>query len=450
VNSFLSRRALAATGAIAGAIASVAFIPPGEPAHAASAVYYVDCVNGVDTNPGTSSTTAWRTIAKANKAALQPGDSLLLARGCTWTGTQLQAKWTGTATAPITIGAYGTGAAPVIKNAGFANVKVTGSFQFIQDLYITFDPIRKDPCGQPLGQYYGVTFTDGAHDNTLRRTTSTQATAGVHLGKNSSANRVLSNQLIGNNVLQTFSSTAPGDDLGAWGMIVNGNGNEVAFNTFKNNAAVCTRPNTWIMSNSIEIYEGSNNLIHHNKAYGDRVFSELGGGAVKPANNQFFYNLYTSARPDSRFIVTRGARSPYGPVTNTVLNHNSTYLSGVGSQGVVCELGCSPSIITITDSVIWAEQKVIYADAALTFADSVVWSSTGRPVLQIGGTPAISNVIQANPLFANAVAGNLTLLTGSPAIDVDVHPATVAKDLNNVPVPQGGRSDAGAYEFVGG
>ena len=418
------------------------------PVHAAARTYYVDCAAGSDSNAGTSTTAAWKSISKVDKAALLPGDNVFLARGCTWSGTQLTAKWAGTSTAPITIGAYGTGAAPVIKNAGFANIKVTGSFQTIQDLYLTFDPLVKDPCGQPLGEYYGITFTTGAHDNTFRRSTSTAATAGVHLGRTSYANHILNNQLIGNNVLETFNDSTPADDLGAWGMVVISDGNEIAYNTFKNNAAVCTMPGQWLMSNSIEIYEGSNNSIHHNKSYGDRVFSELGGATVKPANNQYVYNLFTTARPDSRFIVTRGAGSPYGPVSGTVLNHNTTYQTGMHSQGVVCDLGCGPTILKVSGSIMWAEEKVVYADAPFDLSNSLVWNTAGAPVLQIATKPVLTNVVVANPLFVNAAGGNFALQSTSPAVDADPGIAMAAKDLCNTLVPQASSPDFGGYEYV--
>lgn len=410
---------------------------------------YVSCTSGNDANAGTSTTSAWQSIGRVNRAQLQPGDHVWLARGCRWNGAQLTAWWNGTAAAPITIGAYGSGAPPTIKNGGPSDVKVTGSYLVLQDLQLTFDPLKKTSCGQPLGEYYGVTFVGGAHDNVLRRSIASAATAGVHLGYNSWRNHVLGNQLVGNNVLETFDGSKPGDDLGAWGLIINSDGNEIAYNTFRNNAAVCTRPQSRLMSNSIEIFEGSNNWIHHNKAYGDRVFSELGGTTTKASNNRYAFNLYVSARPDSRFIVTRGAASSYGPVNGTILNHNTTYQTGARSQGVVCDSSCSSSVLTMTGGIIWAEEKAIYADRPFALSNSLVWNSQGAPVLQIGGSPSLSNVVVANPQFQNPGAGNFSLKAGSRAIDHDYAGSLAAKDLKNTKVPQGVRGDTGSFEFVG-
>ncbi|MFC7586514.1 hypothetical protein ACFQYP_24290 [Nonomuraea antimicrobica] len=78
---------------------------------AAAPVYYLDSVNGSDSAAGTTAATAWKTLAKASAAALEPGSKLLLARGGSWSGT-LSVTRSGTAAAPIVVDAYGTGAAP--------------------------------------------------------------------------------------------------------------------------------------------------------------------------------------------------------------------------------------------------------------------------------------------------------------------------------------------------
>ena len=441
----LSSRALAAACLLASATA----VAPVHSVDAATRSFFVSCSSGNDSYAGTSTGSAWRSIGRLNHAQLQPGDNVWLARGCRWNGAQLTAWWNGTASAPITIGAYGSGALPTIKNGGPSDVKVTGSHLVLQDLQLTFDPVKKTACGQPLGEYYAVTFVGGAHDNVLRRSVASAATAGVHIGHNSGHNHVLGNQLVGNNVLETFDGSKPGDDLGAWGVIINSSGNEVAYNTFRNNAAVCTRPQSNLMSNSIEIFEGSNNWIHHNEAYGDRVFSELGGKATKASNNRYAFNLYVSARPDSRFVVTRGGGSPFGPVNGTILNHNTTYQTGARSQGVVCELGCSASVLTMTGGIIWAEGKAIYADRPFALSNSIVWNSHGDPVLQIGGSPSLSNVVRTNPQFQNPGGGNFSLKAGSRALDHDYAGSLAAKDLKNTKVPQGVRGDTGSFEFVG-
>jgi Ca2+-binding RTX toxin-like protein len=74
-------------------------------------VFYVDARNGSDNNSGTSVSQAWKSIAHVNAQQFQPGDQILLKRGDVY-GTGLYLKNSGTAEAPIKIGAYGVGANP--------------------------------------------------------------------------------------------------------------------------------------------------------------------------------------------------------------------------------------------------------------------------------------------------------------------------------------------------
>ena len=83
--------------------------------------YYISSVSGNDANSGTSTTAAWKTITKLNSSfsTLLPGDAVLFNRGETFYGSIIVSK-SGSSGSPIVIGAYGTGANPVIT--GFTTV----------------------------------------------------------------------------------------------------------------------------------------------------------------------------------------------------------------------------------------------------------------------------------------------------------------------------------------
>ncbi len=77
-------------------------------------IYYVDASNGNDLNGGLDTNNAWKNISKINNnnSIFKPGDSILFKRGEVWRETL---------TVPsnnIILGAYGSGAAPVISGAG--------------------------------------------------------------------------------------------------------------------------------------------------------------------------------------------------------------------------------------------------------------------------------------------------------------------------------------------
>lgn len=135
-----------AAGALAAAAAPVAYqmsqgrsftdavrvVTGGTPASASSTsgtaaasatptAFYINNLSGSncsDSGPGSMSQ-PWCTFTPANAhGAYGPGDSILLARGATW-NQQLDLTGTGSASAWITLGAYGTGANPkILRNQG--------------------------------------------------------------------------------------------------------------------------------------------------------------------------------------------------------------------------------------------------------------------------------------------------------------------------------------------
>lgn len=78
------------------------------------ATYYFSA-SGNDSNSGTSIGSPWRTIAKFNSffSSLNPGDSVLFNRGDTFAGAMIISR-SGSLGSEITIGAYGSGAKPII------------------------------------------------------------------------------------------------------------------------------------------------------------------------------------------------------------------------------------------------------------------------------------------------------------------------------------------------
>jgi hypothetical protein len=89
----------------------------GTPAFATT--YYVS-PTGSDSNNGTSTSTPWQTITKVNSAHFVAGDSVLFQGGQTFTGAPKFSYATNipssSATNPITVGSYGTGAAEILSN----------------------------------------------------------------------------------------------------------------------------------------------------------------------------------------------------------------------------------------------------------------------------------------------------------------------------------------------
>ena len=102
-----------------------------------SATYYVSNSTGNDTQNGTSSSSAWKTLSKVNSFAFQPGDTVLFKRGDTWSKQQLKINRNGAPGQPITFSAYGIGQRPkfdaAFASSPFYGVFVTGRSWIVVD-----------------------------------------------------------------------------------------------------------------------------------------------------------------------------------------------------------------------------------------------------------------------------------------------------------------------------
>ncbi|OME87774.1 hypothetical protein BK120_00090 [Paenibacillus sp. FSL A5-0031] len=86
-------------------------------------VYYVDSIDGNDSNNGTNESSAWKTLDKVNSFTYQPGSKILLKSGSYWIG-QLKPKGSGSDGNPIIIDIYGSGNKPIIDGNGITNTGV--------------------------------------------------------------------------------------------------------------------------------------------------------------------------------------------------------------------------------------------------------------------------------------------------------------------------------------
>ncbi len=119
-------------------LAAALAVPLATPAAAAASplTVYVDCSAAAD---GSGSQLApFNSLADVNSLALSPGSAVLFKRGATCLGT-LAPTGSGTAAAPVTVDAYGSGPLPVINaNGGTQAVLLSGvSYVQLRDLDLT-------------------------------------------------------------------------------------------------------------------------------------------------------------------------------------------------------------------------------------------------------------------------------------------------------------------------
>jgi len=128
----------------------------------ASATDYYISSSGNDLNNGLSSSTPWKTITKVNAAfsILKPGDRILFNRGDTFYGTITITK-SGIAGNPITIGAYGTGANPVITGfttiSGWTN-EGNGIYSKVMTSEAQTNMVTVDGVNTGMGRYPKSTY----------------------------------------------------------------------------------------------------------------------------------------------------------------------------------------------------------------------------------------------------------------------------------------------------
>jgi hypothetical protein len=389
-------------------------------AHAAGTVYYVDFAAGKDTNSGTGTGAAWKSLSRVNDFGFKPGDTVEFKRGGTWTGT-LTLSASGRAGSPITVDAYGSGNLPVITGHVTNCVTVVGSYWVI-------DNLRATGC-----DWAGFEF-QGSHE-LVDSIQSDNNITGVSITHDSAFNTVRWSRIVNNNKM-VQGTNGSDDDSGAFGILVNGDDNLISRNTISGSFAPSA--DYTYDGAAVEIYDGDRNHVEYNTTSNNETFTELGHESGDTADgNTFDYNLVTTTEPRGSFLVTRGAGDTnLGPVTDTVADNNTVYLPQDDSQGFVCDAGCGPDILRLRNNVIVAGWKTGYADGPVD-EDNGVYEG---PVTQFDAGP---NSVFADPKFVSTT--NFHLQLSSPAIGRGVwlnYPYDLdGDDLNpNVPV------DAGAYQ----
>lgn len=140
--------------------------------NAAATNYYVK-TGGSDDAAGTSDGTAWATIGKVNTVwaahTFAAGDSILFNRGNTWYGT-ITVTESGASGTPIVIGAYGTGADPIIE--GFLTLS---SWTSVGDT-IYYASLTGESATEMV-TLDGVQYAKGRWPNSTWRTVATRESA---------------------------------------------------------------------------------------------------------------------------------------------------------------------------------------------------------------------------------------------------------------------------------
>jgi hypothetical protein len=377
---------------------------------------------------------------KVNETAFKPGETLSFRRGDEWIGNVVLDE-SGTPASAIRLNGYGNGSLPTITSGEGGNCfRLDGS-------YIEVDGLRATNCGYAGFNVYGdhvVVKNSEASDNT----------AGIKVGTGSDFGNYSNNVLTDNNVMNvntpgTKCGTAEAanctDDSGAFGVLINGNDNEFSGNTVTGSTA--SSYDFGRDGSAFEIYNGSRNNIHHNKAINNNVFSEIGRSDGAADGNVFRYNLIRSSCgaecAEAAGLIIRGPDTKVGPTNGTIFEFNTVWLDGSHSRGVVCHANC-PSSTVIRANILVAVRDALWLDGS-------GWTEQANVINGPSNVPLDNSSTTAPAEFVNP-PDDLHLTDGSPAIDrAGSSPSGV--DLDQASVPQNGQcsgsgqADAGAYEY---
>jgi hypothetical protein len=104
--------------------------------------FYIDALDGDDRGDGRTEATAWKSLGHLLRAHQPPGSQVLLRRGGVWRESLILDS-SGTAGAPLLIGAYGEGAPPSVR--GSDAFGAPGQWRYEDDGLWYLDDIRSDP-----------------------------------------------------------------------------------------------------------------------------------------------------------------------------------------------------------------------------------------------------------------------------------------------------------------
>lgn len=212
------------------------------------------------------------------------------------------------------------------------------------------------------------------------------------------------------------------------------------------------------MWNGTSFYPGTSNAAFTNVTFKNNISSHFGGGIYTEYSNPNFNNVlfYQNSSGSGGGIYILQGNSNLSNITFSKNSASDPLQSGGGGMYIWL------SSVTLKNVILWGNSgsplyngEIINAmNSTVTLYNSLV--QDGMPVHggfgihnYFGGVDVDSGGnVYTDPLFINALSGDLKLSNGSPAIDAGINTVvTTISDLGNDPRIVGSTVDMGAYEF---
>ena len=377
------------------------------PASASVGTTYYVSTTGSDTNPGTASA-PWQSVSRVNRASLAPGDVVLFAGGQQFTDSTLNPSSSGTSSAPIRFGSYGTGRAILHAASGTDVYLPSGSHDFVFDnLELTGSGILFSSAGSGTG-VYNVTINNSFFHDTPQSAINDAIHADHDWSITGSTFRHIGDSAIfvwGSNVSITGSVIADTGwnsaiTWGKHGIYDKGPDSTIAFNDFSANAngqAISLR------AHGARVY---GNTVH-DTGYGVGFFDY--DTAAMPQGSNFVYDnrfwnitgwgFYYSNQPD-----------PQGnpPSINFVIASNTFSMSNASEAVNVSEVPSAASV-TLANNVFTGSYGSAYRGCATCKEHHNTWYGGGYNIPSGLGDSYVAPSLSAAP--------SLSPPSTSPVID---------------------------------
>jgi hypothetical protein len=362
--------------------------------------YYIDSVSGLDTNNGLSPQTAWKTVANVPRTTFAAGSRILFRRGQSFSSKQALVLFSsGTPESPITIGAYGAGAAPRLTNTDtwqYANgINIYGSHILVRDIAIVG------------AKQYGLFVA--ASDVAVRHIEVTNVGIGIWIA----ASRASVQNSRVHDLNMIVNDSTPDNDNGAVGIVVaQGDDILLADNELYNLSESSIDYGT--DGSGLEIYSIApiHNLVFtRNLVYNcDNTFEFGSGDASLVDSVSIHHNLFFKCR-SAGAVHLAGGDSRFGITLNRLDIDNNTFVDSpamwvsrpadantIFLRNNIFALNSGTMSITL-DGVV-RENNLFYASSQSAFPFSLNASER-----------------YADPQFSDNGARNFRLRGSSPAID---------------------------------
>lgn len=393
----------------------------------------------------------WNSGTQVTSATFTAGQSIGFRRGTTLNlSAAITIAESGNSSNRITLGAYGTGADPIInaQNASRHAISVTGDYVTVQDL-----DVRNAGVDGDGGEWCNIQFSSATNGQALRCTLR-NAQVGVGMVSGSSNGEIAYCTFDANNKMVVNESSNPDNDYGAHATFIGQSSNNCNLHHNTSSGHVHTSIDYAYDGSFCEIYESSGTIIAYNRSIEDLVLVEIGrpsGGAAADdtwIHHNVFATLSSIAGGRGAGVVARGNGIGYGPNYRTIVEHNTFVTPGTHAE--TAGITCLGSGATGTDYIVRARNNIMvsgnntiwapgYNGAVPTLQRSYNLRNGNNPV------PLSTGEISSSPSFVNQASHDYHIQSGSPARNAALGGLGYTVDIEGKALD--GSPDMGAYQY---